>query len=165
MKKIMLMSLVALLSMAFTACGDDDDNNGGGNGGKTQAYVEYTINISDEIVNYYDLTATYTTLDGTTVEEKLSTGKVTKRIAKSGTGTDTKPYVVVIGVRNGKTITLDDNTSYKLDCAVSIKGQYSNDGNIVKEHSNPHTMTGAAWKTWMNETHKTWNMISVGPAF
>lgn len=163
MKKLFLMSLVALVSMAFTACGDDDKDSPVEPVTPTaKAYAEYTINIADEFVKYYDVTATYTTLDGTTVEEKITTGNVTKRIEKSGTGADVIPQLVVSVVRNSTPIEVVADQSYTLIRQGAIVGVRSNGTKFSqKSEMEKNVFKGAKMKEYMDTKFTSGTLVKL----
>ena len=76
MKKIM-MTIAAVICCAmattvFTSCGDDDEKTPSTDTKPVAAYMEYKLEVGDQMLTYFDMTVEYYDSDGTLKTEQMT---------------------------------------------------------------------------------------------
>lgn len=85
MKKILVTVVAvlccAMISTVFTSCGgDDDENNTGGNNKSVAVFMVAGLSVSDDMMNYLDLTVDYYDANGQIQSEPMTEKKWEKTI-------------------------------------------------------------------------------------
>lgn len=142
MKKTLWLCLAALVAVVATACSDDD---GDIYQGVNNSYVKYELTLNQQLINYYDVTATYTDLDGTdyVVKVETATPDAVKFEKKNTDAGKLSPRVTVTAKRKDGDVTLEDSKAYTWTCTCKIS--YYSPTNTAKNASvdNTRTFTGS----------------------
>lgn len=129
--KFMMMALAAVvLTVGFAACSsDDDDDNGGSKPEPTEkaSYLEMNFSFSEDMLSLFDLTVTYTDVDGSNKTETISTVDYSKKVNYTKA-----PSKIAYEVKAAKKANYPTKDSYAIKISYSHKisknGEYGSGG-------------------------------------
>ena len=87
--KFMMMALAAVvLAVGFAACSSDDDDNDGPtpeNPTMKESYMKLKLTFSEDYLSVFDVTLSYTDIDGSTKTETITTKEYSKNVTYTKT--------------------------------------------------------------------------------
>lgn len=150
MKKIMGLCLMGLVALLVASCSDDNDRI---YEGVNNSYVKYEISVSQNIFKYYDVQATYKTLDEDTwAVVPMTANTATEKVQKTGVDVGKiTPELLVEGTRNARSLDdIDDAKNYTVSSGYKISwySPTATAKNLADTTTN--VMTGAQLKEYVN---------------
>jgi hypothetical protein len=167
-KNILWKAFVAVLAMMMcvnlTACGDDDDDDDPvDENGVAKVEVGYQVGLGQGWYDYFDMTATYTAIDGSEVTKTFSSDFEYKEAAAVAQATD-KESLKIVATPKSTLPAIDESAEY--DFGVTIYtwiGTYDKNGSEldlggVMNKIGPDKKTGKEVANYVTGEHKVCNL-------
>ncbi len=130
MKKVFLLCLMAFSAFAITACSDDDDNST--DNAINQSYIKYQLTLSDHFLQFYDISATCTDLDGTTHQYDITNKSWIQKWSENTDKGKLSPKITIIATLKPS---YDTHTAQQYTLSYEFRANWYSKTNTAKSHS------------------------------
>jgi hypothetical protein len=163
-RNILWKAFVAVLAMmmcvSFTACGgDDDDDDPVDPNAVAKVEVGYTVTLSQAWYDYFDITVTYTGVDGSENTQTITENFTYKKSIEVGKALDVAAIQVVANPKSSYPA-INDNDKYELKDQVTVQFYgYNASGSAVSYGNNQNSSTTMEFeadglKNYLTGSHK-----------
>lgn len=142
--KFMMMALAAVvLAVGFAACSSDDDDNDGPtpeNPTMKESYMKLKLTFSEDYLSVFDVTLSYTDIDGSTKTETITTKEYSKNVTYTKTPSTMSCQVKVNKKKVDYSAKDSYDFTYSYDVVLAKEGVLSSIAQNVSAPKNSSTI-------------------------